>query len=381
MIVIKGKYNAAQVMIDTIDDSTRQQIQEFVNHPTAQGIHIVIQADCHYGNGCVVGYTATLGDYIVPNLIGVDIACGVDAYEIGKVELDRPDVDRFIRERIPHGFSVRSSPHEMAGGIVAEDAVSVALELEMDTKRVLNSLGTLGGCNHFIELDRDPNTDSLWLVLHSGSRKLGHTIATYWQARARELLNRFFVQKDQHKGLEFLPVEYAGGYIEHVEIAKGYAALNREIMAHEIVEGYFGKSLLNANAFGSVHNYIDFDAGIVRKGAISAMPGEGVVIPLNMEDGTILGHGKSTEKYNFSAPHGAGRVLSRKQARLKLNVPDFKAQMDKAGVWSSCVNASTIDESPAAYKPSGAILEAISEVVDVQTVLKPVYVFKDSKED
>jgi len=381
MITIKGKHNTAQVMIDTIDDTTRAQIQEFMNHPTARGIHIVIMPDAHAGAGCVVGYTATPGEYIAPNLIGVDLACGVDAYEIGKVDLDRPDVDRFIREHIPHGFNVRQHAHAMAHGPIVDDAVHVATVLEMDVDRVINSLGTLGGGNHFIELDVDPETGYLWLVLHSGSRKFGHTIATYWQKQARALLDKFFIPKDQHRGLEFMPIENAQGYLQHMEVAQGYAALNREIMAHEIVEKYFGASLLNANAFSSVHNYIDLDTGIIRKGAISAMPGEGVVIPLNMKAGTIIGTGKSTEKWNYSAPHGAGRVLSRKQARLKLSVPDYQAEMEAAGVWSSCINASTVDEAPAAYKPADSILEAIAEVVDVTAHLKPVYVFKDSKSD
>ena len=382
MIEIKGKYNAALVMAETLDDTTRQQIQEFVNHPVSQNTRIAIMADAHAGAGCVVGYTATLGDYVVPALVGVDVGCGVAAFELGSIDVDFEDFDEFIRAHIPSGFSVHKEPRPLARGPCVADAIAVANKIGIDPDRVVRSLGTLGGGNHFIELDTDL-VGSTWLVIHSGSRNFGLRVANFWQKQARSLLAKFFIGKDQHKGLEFLPVGHgAEGYLADMQVAQAYAGLNRTIMAGDIIEGYFGAMASSLRSVVSVHNYIspedDQCDSIVRKGAISAHEDEEVIIPLNMRDGAIIGKGLGSRKWNYSAPHGAGRVLSRKQAKRTLSLGDFIATMEEAGVWSSSVGPDTLDEAPGAYKPADSIVSSLGETVEITAMLKPVYNFKAS---
>ncbi len=373
MITIKGKYNSANIMIDDIDPGTRDQIQTFLNHPAFANTYISIMPDCHVGIGAVIGLTMKMNDYIIPNVIGVDIGCGMLACCFGRINIDLAVLDKFIREKIPSGFNINNE-FAILDQHLEEKILDVCDRLNLDIKRVFKSIGSLGGGNHFIEAGRDED-NNLWITIHSGSRNFGLRISNYYQNLARQELEKKSI-KNIHKGLEYLIVNSKSGkgYIQDLNIAQTYAAINRKVMMDRIIKK------LNINPIEeieSVHNFIK--DGIIRKGATSARAGEKVIIPFNMRDGIAIGVGKGNPRYNFSAPHGAGRILSRSKAKETLKLDKFKAEMKAAGIYSTSISRHTLDEAPGAYKSKDVILENISETVDVVKMIKPVYNFKSGK--
>lgn len=388
---INGKYNQAKVFNERIDDMTRTQIQTLLDQPFTAGATIRIMPDMHAGKGSVVGTTMTIHDKIVPNLVGVDLGCGMLCTEIKVKRIDFQRLDDVIRQHVPSGMNIRDSAHAYAGDIPLE-AVRAPYKLD----RALRSVGTLGSGNHFIEVNRD-DTGRTFLVIHSGSRHLGVQIADHYQGRAIEQMMKIadvrqeierlkaagqeheistYLETEREARKRFLDLAYVEGdamadYMHDVRIAQQYAAMNRLAMTDVIVEA------MNWNVidqFDTVHNYIDHDDMILRKGAISAKAGERVIIPMNMRDGSLICTGKGNPDWNFSGPHGAGRIMSRSAARKRVDFNEFKKSM--AGVWSSSVRQSTIDESPFVYKSMKEIIRYIEPAVSIEQVIKPLYNFK-----
>jgi RNA-splicing ligase RtcB len=376
MFTLRGKYTSAHIMTDQgVEQEATSQIYNVLNHPAFKGTYISIMPDVHAGAGCVIGYTQTMNNYIVANLVGVDIGCGIDAYNLGQQNIDFESLDSFIRENIPSGFHVRGKPLELSTQL-SEQIKSICDKIEKaDEHRAKASMGTLGGGNHFIELNKDPK-GNVWLAIHSGSRKFGLDIAVYHQQRAKALMKEMFIG-DAYKQLEFLPIDKGGQeYLDDMMVAQQYAYTNRRLMAKVIMEDYFGLDVDHGEQIKSVHNYINFEDNIVRKGAIAAHEGQRVIIPLNMRDGSIIGTGRGNTQWNLSAPHGAGRIMSRKKAKEQFTVEEFEEEME--GVWTSCISQKTLDESPMAYKDKQIILDVIDETVDVEFIMKPIYNFKAS---
>ena len=379
MIRMNGKYNHTEIFADEIDDSTRDQIQTFLDCPAFQKSHIAIMPDCHAGEGACIGFTMILNGWIIPNIVGVDIGCGVDAYELGPMDIDYASLDRFIRENIPSGFNIRSEiPHIVNSQVFISLVLNTCDRTNQDFDRVMRSIGTLGGGNHFIEIDEDPFGNK-WLLVHTGSRNFGLKIATYYQDLAREFSKKVFQEKMYPK-LEYLIDYDANSYLCHMGIAQDFATTNRYVICREVA-GYLGHDITGLYRGGkhyisSVHNYIDMEDKIIRKGAISAKGNEPVVIPFNMRDGCLIGQGKGNTRYNCSAPHGSGRVLSRKVAKEILDINEFTNEM--SGIWSSCVQESTLDESPMAYKDKNTVLKYIEETVTPFMYMKPTYNFKNT---
>ena len=370
MITIHGKYNAAHVMIDEIDGTTREQIQSFLDHPAFADTYIAVMPDCHAGKGAVIGLTMRMNGYIIPNVVGVDIGCGMLSarFDTGSVDYER--LDRFIKDKIPSGFNINRS-HSHVAGIQGDEVADVCDRIGTDTDKALRAIGSLGGGNHFIEAGHDPD-GGLWVTIHSGSRNFGMKVATFHQRRAREISSRNGqgVQRD----LEYMKVgsEECGDYLHDLFVAQRFASANRAEMMKRIA-GYIGKEPLEM--IESVHNFIG-DDDIIRKGATPAAKGQKVIIPFNMRDGIAICEGKGSKEYNYSAPHGAGRIMSRTQARRTLSVDVLRGQMRDAGIFTTTAGCDTIDESPDAYKDMELILSNIRETVEVIEFIKPAYNFK-----
>jgi RNA-splicing ligase RtcB len=361
MKTIRGKHNEAVVFTDQVEGVAEEQIKQLCDQEFAQGSRIRIMPDAHAGAGCTIGTTMTIADKVVPNIVGVDIGCGMLVHQLKQKKADFAAVDQVIRAHVPSGFDVRKKPHAFAEktGIEKLQCLhSVGLE------RARLSVGTLGGGNHFIELDRD-DEGALYLVIHSGSRHLGKQIAEHYQHLAARSRNGC------GKGLEYLEGDAFRAYIHDMKIAQHYATTNRLAMAQVILSE---TGLVSTGSFTTVHNYIDTDTMILRKGAISAKRGENVLIPMNMRDGSIIAVGKGNENWNQSAPHGAGRLMSRRQALRTLSMEEFKASM--AGIFTTTLTKDTLDEAPAAYKPMADIVECMKETVEIVKLIRPVYNFK-----
>lgn len=377
MIIINGKYTYANVMIDLIDDKTREQIQLLVNQPMFKGSHIVIQPDCHAGAGCVVGFTMKQNDYIIPNIIGVDIGCGVFGICLGDIEIDLPKLDEFIKANIPSGFSHHTKRHDTLysdTSLFMNEIRIVCDRLNLSFDQVMLQLGTLGGGNHFIEVGIAADTGKKWLFVHSGSRNFGLRIANYYQEQARQICEAYFV--DVPKGMEFLHVssKHYGEYLHAMRIAQRFAELNRILMATDITCMFLGLKGKTLRFIESVHNYID-NKGMIRKGAIDATENTPCLIPFNMRDGLAICKGKGNAKYNFSAPHGAGRVLARNVANKTIKGVDLAAAMKASGIYTTTAEGAA-DESPLAYKEPALILDNIVETVDIEEMVIPIYNFK-----
>ncbi len=367
---IQGTYNTAHVFNDNVDEESYRQIQEFCNQEIFSGTRIRIMPDVHAGKGCVIGYTADLGEKVVPNLIGLDIGCGILVTRLGRLDLKYDKLDKFIRQKIPHGFkrNKTADPEDYPRDFT-ENLRGTCDFLGIDFMDHLKGIGSLGGGNHFIEVAVDSRKEK-WLLIHSGSRNFGLQVATWHQDKA--------IVECRKKGVE-IPRHFAyleGGpredYTRDMKVAQEYARLNRREMSRRILDHLGIKK--PGEQFETVHNYINFDDGIIRKGAVSAQSGERLVIPLNMRDGSLIARGKGNPEWNFSAPHGAGRRLSRNQARKQLDMEDFKKAMKN--VWTSTVSEKTLDEAPGAYKPKREILQCIAETVEIEETLKPLYNFK-----
>lgn len=393
-----------KIFTDVIEATATNQIYTLIKQPAFENCKVRIMPDVHAGAGCVIGFTADLGDKVIPNIVGVNIGCGMGTFDLGKVEIDFQKLDDVVRKYIPNGRDVHD------GRIVKFDKIQELhcyRELK-DTKRLERSIGTLGGGNHFIEIDED-NEGNKYLVIHSGSRNLGKQVADYYQNLAIELMQgkddlyakqekliieykasgrRNEIQvaiKELHrkfqpnklgipKDLCYLEGEYRMKYLHDMKICQEYADINRWTMARLILDKY------GFNSFGdftTVHNYIDIDSNIVRKGAVSAKIDEMLLIPINMRDGSLICKGKGNDNWNQSAPHGAGRLMSRSKAKELLSVDEFKDTM--SNVWTSTVNQSTLDEAPMAYKSIDDIVNNIGDTVEILKVIKPVYNFKASE--
>lgn len=369
MIEIYGNYGCAHVFAENVDQETYRQVRTLMDSPLAEGSTVRVMPDCHAGAGCVIGLTMTLTDVVCPNLVGVDIGCGMLATKLAGIDsLDTRDFERLddvISRYIPSGFAINSVAHIPSknfpdlGKLRCKDAV--------DLKRALLSVGTLGGGNHFIEVAQSQENGDYWLIIHSGSRKLGLEIAAHYQKKAKESCEGTGV----HRDLAYLTDVDRNDYLHDMELAQSYAWWNRYTMSGIICDAMdWGIE----NQFTTTHNYIDLDQNILRKGAVSALRGQPLLIPMNMRDGSLLCLGKGNEDWNKSAPHGAGRIMSRSQAKKVLDIHEYSEQMQ--GVYTTCVSYSTIDESPMAYKDSTLIEMLIDPTVEVQEHLVPVYNFK-----
>lgn len=362
---IKGKYNTAIAYLDDLEKSAIGQIKAICDQESSSGSHIRIMPDAHAGKGCVIGTTMTITDKIVPNYVGVDIGCGMYTVNLGDCQMDFAKLDKTIRERVPGGSRERNEPHRFANKFKIEQLSSPKIIRE---KKAIHSIGTLGGGNHFIEIDFDEATGEYYLVIHSGSRHPGNQIANYHQKLAG---------KRALEGVPF-PLAYLEGkqfdnYVNDMKIMQEYAVLNRAAIADEIMNGMRWKE---RDSFSTIHNYLDTDKMILRKGAVSAQKGERLLIPMNMRDGSIICEGLGNPEWNYSAPHGAGRLYNRADAKSKLSLAEFQNEM--ADVYSTCVSSGTLDESPMAYKPMEDILKNIGSTVKILHKLKPVYNFKAS---
>lgn len=369
MQVLRGKYNFAKVMIDQIDEATRDQIQRFLDHPAFGGGNIAIMPDCHAGKGSCVGFTQVFGKYVMPQIVGVDIGCGMLAANTMLKDIDIHGLDAFIKAKIPSGYKIHEKPIQGMSEVVA-----VCEWIGADSGKVQRAIGTLGGGNHFIEVARD-GQGSLWVIIHSGSRNFGKRVADYFQAEARNVLKQFLVYPE--RDLEYIPIDTgpAAMYLGAMSVAQEYASLNRKAMMLEILI-HLGVACEYPGMIESVHNYIDFKSGIIRKGAISAQLGEHCIIPFNSAEGSALCVGKGNREWNFSAPHGAGRLMSRSEAFKTLDYKEYQKRLADNGVYSTTANSATLDEAPMAYKPKEMILEAIKDTVEVVDFLKPIYNFK-----
>ena len=369
MIELQGTYSTAKIFTDTAEPSAIQQIEHLLEQEFASGSVIRIMPDVHAGMGCTIGTTMTITDKVVPNLVGVDIGCGMETVLLKDKRVDLNQLDKAIHEFIPSGFSIRGNPHHFTDEI---DLTALRCARHMDLSRAKLSIGTLGGGNHFIELGKD-DEGQLYLVVHTGSRNLGKQAAEYYQNLAADNLGR--KGKGADRVLAYLEGELLADYLHDMAIIQQYADLNRRAIVRDIVKSMKWKII---EQFTTVHNYIDLDTMILRKGAISAQAGERVLIPMNMRDGSLICVGKGNPDWNYSAPHGAGRLMSRSAAKDSITLSQFTQAMK--GVFSSTVNRSTIDEAPFAYKPMEEIIANIGDTADIVKVIKPVYNFKAGQE-
>jgi RNA-splicing ligase RtcB len=377
-----------KIYATNIDEKTLSQVDDMANCEAYKACKIRIQADAHAGSGSCIGFTSTIAGKVIPNTVGVDISCGMSVVELGKCEIDLPKFNNQIQRSVPTGFSIRRNAAREFTDI---EAMHCFDKLPKKTRKEYNQyIGTLGGGNHFIELDADEN-GNVFLVVHSGSRNLGKQVCEYYQDLAVKHVAENY-DNEIPKSFSFLEGDELENYLSDSLILQEYARLNRLEIINQIVTNYFygddvkisssGRvkiknkfSKIDTEIWESVHNYIDEDR-IIRKGSIAAYEGQRVIIPINMRDGVILGIGKSNADYNFSAPHGAGRVLSRTQADADIDLSDFKKTME--GIYSTCVCEATLDESPFAYKSVDDILPNITDTVDVTAIIKPILNFKDT---
>ena len=397
MMEIKGQVNTAVCFAKVIEDEAIEQIRRMCDYEFTAGSRIRIMPDVHAGKGCTIGTTMTVKDRAVPNIVGVDIGCGMYTVNLGPAEIDMEQMDA-AAHFIPSGMKVWEGRKEHF------DLLGLRCYRGLkDAKRLERSLGTLGGGNHFIEIDRAAD-GTKYLVIHSGSRNLGKQVAEFYQRLAVELnkgKEEYFARRDaliaEYKAagrrneiqavlkalrweareatipedLCFVYGQYLEDYLHDVEICQRFARRNRELMAEIFLQRL---GLEAADAFHTIHNYIDTEEMILRKGAIAAHKGEKVLIPINMRDGSVLAIGKGNPDWNYSAPHGAGRIMSRTAAKQNLDLDEYRREME--GVYTTSVNEATLDEAPMAYKSLSDIIDVIRESVEVIEVLKPIYNFK-----
>lgn len=399
-----------KIFTKNIEQEAINQINELLNQDAFKDSKIRIMPDVHAGKGCVIGFTGDLGDKVIPNIVGVDIGCGMLCVELGNIDLDLEKLDKIIHEFVPSGFNVHN---ERKYKFIELEQLKCYRELK-NTKRLERSIGTLGGGNHFIEIDIDEDNNK-YLVIHTGSRNLGKQVAEYYQELANQLCNynigeyeekkqeiiktykeqgrkdeiqsalvelkkEYQINKNKiPKDLAYLEGQYREDYLHDMKICQEFAILNRMSIAKTILCYLWNRMEVdsrNWNSFETIHNYISFEDNIVRKGAISAKKGEKVLIPMNMRDGCIIGIGKGNDEWNQSAPHGAGRIMSRIKAKETFNIDEFKESMKD--VYTTSVNEETIDEAPFVYKPMQEIIDCIGDTVDIVKIIKPIYNFKAS---
>lgn len=392
-----------KVFTENVEPEALNQIYTLIKQSAFQDCKVRIMPDVHAGAGCVIGFTADLGDKVIPNIVGVDIGCGMLTAELGNADVSLEELDNIIRTYIPSGRNV----HE--GRMVRYDKLQdlCCYRDLKDSKRLERSIGTLGGGNHFIELDIGED-GMKYLIIHSGSRNLGKQVAEYYQSLAIELmqgkdklykkqaelikeykaagrkseiqkaikeLHRTFAPDKLNipKELCYLTGEYREKYLHDMKICQEYAQLNRETMMN-IILTHLGLDPYKIGGFETIHNYIEHETNMVRKGAISAKAGELLLIPINMRDGCIIGRGKGNDDWNYSAPHGAGRIMSRSKAKEIVDMEEYKESMQ--GIYTTSVNEGTIDEAPMVYKPMQEIIDNIKDTVEIVKIIKPIYNFK-----
>ena len=400
ILEIKGKVNTALCYAKVVEDEAIDQIRRMCDYDFTEGAKVRIMPDVHAGKGCTIGTTMTIVDKAVPNIVGVDIGCGMLTINIGKGDIDFAKLDE-AAHYVPSGMNVWEGRKEHF------DLESLRCYRELkDTKRLERSLGTLGGGNHFIEVD-EATDGTKYLIIHTGSRNLGKQVAEIYQRLAidlhagkeeyfqkRDEIIRSYKEQGRRKEIQaalkaiawdkkeslipddlcYLYGTYFEDYLHDVEICQQFARRNREMIAQILLEK---TGMTGTDAFHTIHNYIDTSEMILRKGAIAAHVGEKVLIPINMRDGSVLAIGKGNPEWNFSAPHGAGRIMSRTKAKESLSIEEYKKTM--SGVYTTSVNEATLDEAPMAYKRLEDIIDVIKESVDVVDVMKPIYNFKASE--
>ncbi len=364
---LQGKYTTAKVFSDNVEQYALAQIQLLIDHPAFAGCKVRVMPDVHPGTIGPIGFTATVGNSILPGVVGIDIGCGMTMVTLKQTRVEFPKLDAVIRDAVPSGFRIRRTPHRFAGDF---DFSRLLCFRHIHREKAACSLGTLGGGNHFIELDRS-DAGELCIVIHSGSRHLGKEVSEYYLNEGR----KYWKAKGETVPYELTPLEgtLMYDYIHDVAIVQEYAALNREAMLDELCRGMKWKVQETGSC---IHNYID-NAGetpVLRKGAISAKTGEKLIIPVNMRDGVILGTGKGNPEWNESAPHGAGRIMSRSEVKQNYTVSAFKKEMQ--GIYSSSIGADTLDEAPFAYRGLEEIQATVTDTMTVDEFLKPVYNFK-----
>ncbi len=397
MVEISGKYNRAICYCEELEEQAREQILSVCNQEAFSGSKIRIMPDVHAGKGCTIGTTMTVTDKIVTGMVGVDIGCGMETVKIAEKEIDFAKLDALIHREIPSGRNVREIPHELNAGI---DLYALRCADSVNLERARKSIGTLGGGNHFIEVDRGGDKN-LYLVVHSGSRHLGCEVAEYYQKQAKqalwggahhqiaELIEKLKSEgrfreiessvkelKKEHKigmpeELVYVEGRLFDDYLHDMRIIQKFAVLNRRAMTDVIISGM---GFTRVEEFTTIHNYIDMEKMILRKGSVSAKAGEKLLIPINMRDGSLICIGKGNEEWNYSAPHGAGRLISRKKAFNTLSMEQYREQME--GIYTTCVVPDTLDESPMAYKSMEEIIAQIEPTVRIVERVKPVYNFK-----
>ncbi len=402
MIEINGKFNTAVCYTNNIEDTAREQIEAVCNEAVFSNSKIRIMPDVHAGKGCTIGTTMTIEDKVVPNMVGVDIGCGMYTVCLGKAEIDLEKFDG-AAHYIPSGRNVWEGRQERFDLTVLRCYRNLK-----DSKRLQRSLGTLGGGNHFIEIDEDDEGNK-YLIIHSGSRNLGTQTANFYQGIAVDLnlgKEEYFKKRDEiirtykeqgrkteiqsslkqlekewEKKQPTMPAElcylygtFMEDYLHDIDICQRFAKRNREKIAEILLEK---TSLTGYEAFHTIHNYIDIDEMVLRKGSVSAKKGEKLLIPINMRDGSLICKGKGNEDWNNSAPHGAGRLMSRSAALEKLTLAEYQEQM--SGIYTTCVNSLTLDESPMAYKSMNEIIENIEPTAEIIAHIKPIYNFKASE--
>ena len=399
---IKGKYNTAKVFTDNVDNETIKQIITLCNEKFTEGNKIRIMPDCHAGKGCTIGTTIEIKDKVVPSMVGVDIACGMFVVNLGNVNINLKELDDIIKNEIPSGTCVRSKELKAPLGLDAIDLLLCKDNVNINRARL--AIGTLGGGNHFIEIDVDENNNK-YLVIHTGSRNLGKQVAEYYQDIAEKEIEQYMKNnyadiidakvkelKEQNKQNEiedaikelkqdnkvnrdlcYLSGKSFNNYMHDMYWINTYANSNRFEIAKIITDKL---NVFIANDFTTLHNYIGSDM-ILRKGAVEAYRGKKLIIPMNMKDGSLICVGKGNSDWNYSAPHGAGRILSRSKAKQLLDLEEFKNDMSE--IYSTTVNKSTLDESPRAYKPMQEIIDNIQDTVEIVNIIKPIYNFKASE--
>lgn len=403
MIELVGKYNTAKVYNDCVEASAQAQIIQLCNQEFTKNTKIRVMSDVHSGTGCVIGMTIDLAgtDKIVPNIVGVDINCGILVVALVDKNINLELLDNFIHKSIPSGTSIREEAHSFNNLIDYED---LRCRKHIDINRAMLSVGTLGGGNHFIEVDKD-SEGRLYLLIHSGSRYLGKQVCEYYQNLAynnlhysKEMIQdtikslkaagkAHLIQEELQKlknavpsvpkELAYLEGQDTKDYLNDMLVLEKYAMLNREAIGAEIIR--YMKLEIH-HAFTTIHNYVDVQNNILRKGAVSAQAGEELVIPINMRDGSLLCVGKGNEDWNYSAPHGAGRHMSRGKAKETLSLEKFEQDMKDAGIYTTSVSRSTLDESGDAYKPIEEILAHIGDTVHIKERIVPIYNYKSGED-
>ena len=397
MIEIQGLHNTALCYTPALEATAAEQIRSVCDQAAFAGCKIRIMPDVHAGKGCTIGTTMTIRDKIVPSMVGVDIGCGMETVRLAEKEIDFAALDALIRKEIPCGENIRREEHPLNNEI---NLYQLRCSPYVSIERAKRSIGTLGGGNHFIEVDRGENGD-LYLVVHSGSRHLGTQVCQYYQDQGRlamwggarhqideliaeyrsagrwqEIQSAIDELRREHpisipKDLAYVEGKLFDDYIHDMRITQHFAVLNRKAMTDVILRGM---GLTKVEEFTTIHNYIDTEKMILRKGSVSAEAGEKLLIPINMRDGSLICVGRGNEEWNCSAPHGAGRIMSRKQALAQLSMEEYAAEME--GIWSSCVVKNTLDESPMAYKPLDEIVSEIGPTAEIVERIRPVYNFK-----